>query len=180
MADPSVCQCGCGSILDESPVPSGRMPRRFIRGHNRRSAVVCTVFDCGKRQHAKGYCSTHYGHVRRRGNPVALRSPVRPARTRPSHTDLHWAAGFLEGEAHFGYGGSSHRVVAAGVRRAPLRRLRRLFGGTISMRKAQTIRHRDCEIWQVSGARARGIMMTLYTILSPGRREQIRESLTHG
>lgn len=96
--------------------------------------------------------------------------------------DLYWAAGFLEGEGCF-YSDSqrnSHsRVTAAQVQREPLDRLVSLFGGHVrGPHKNSTGRtNQPIHDWTVSGAVARGIMMTLYAMMSPRRKEQIRASL---
>lgn len=96
--------------------------------------------------------------------------------------DLYWAAGFLEGEGCF-YSDSqrnSHsRVTASQVQREPLDRLVLLFGGHVrGPHKNSTGRtNQPIHDWTVSGAVARGIMMTLYAMMSPRRKEQIRDSL---
>src|SRR5699024_11188309 len=33
---------------------------------------VCSVKDCGKKHHAKGYCKAHYSRWKRHGNPLAI------------------------------------------------------------------------------------------------------------
>jgi DNA-directed RNA polymerase subunit RPC12/RpoP len=94
-------------------------------------------------------------------------APLRPA----THDDFVWAAGFLEGEGTFGR--STTEVVAAGQKqRWPLDRLRAAFGGSVK-------RHRNTSYydWRVTGARARGLMMSLYGMLSPRRQEQVLRAL---
>lgn len=85
-----------------------------------------------------------------------------------SAIEIGWVAGFLEGEGSFtGWTG----VKAAQKQLEPLERLQALFGGSLS-------RHgNDMHIWQLYGARARGLMMTLYSLMSPRRKEQIRKQL---
>lgn len=92
--------------------------------------------------------------------------------------DLGWAAGFLEGEGHFGFTGSPH-IQAPQVQREPLERLARLFGGTIHERKiGRTMFGRTpCPAWHLTGPRAAGVMMTLYGLMSPRRQAKIREVL---
>jgi len=104
---------------------------------------------------------------------------VGPSRS-PSLRDLEWAAGFLEGEGHF----RSSRVEAKQISTTePLERLLAIFGGhveTFSMeyRRQQGGKANDGSIWGVGGARARGVMMTLFPLLSTRRKAQIRGALT--
>ena len=114
------------------------------------------------------------------------------ATAHPTIRDLAWAAGFLEGEGSF-HGhpgiprgsdrprrGSASSVRAMQVNREPLDRLRELFGGHVSFRDRVQDRRRDGRkhsgafTWSVSGARARGVAMTLYPFLSRRRQEQAR------
>lgn len=94
--------------------------------------------------------------------------------------DIAWAAGFLEGEGSFtvGYKKSSPsyhgmRVSAPQVQLAPLERLQRIFGGSIYPLKLE----RKINTWQCTGERAVGVMMTIYTLMSPKRKEQIKHCL---
>ena len=111
------------------------------------------------------------------------------ATVHPSTSDLYWAAGFLEGEGSFcrypnrkGRGDGSNRVSASQKKRECLDRLSRLFGGRVNC-----MEQRGCTIkgtpygpihhWQVNGAIARGVMMTLFCLLSVWRQAQIKEAL---
>jgi hypothetical protein len=100
------------------------------------------------------------------------------ATVHPTTADLHWAAGFLEGEGFFGKAssGKGHRVVARQVQREPLERLLAFFGGSICLVKPASMK-RPIYDWTTSGARARGIMMTLFVLMSPRRKQQIRDAL---
>ena len=105
-------------------------------------------------------------------------SPTTPrAAERPRIRDLTWVAGFLEGEGCFASGGDSIQVCAVQVQREPLDRLQRWLGGKIYERRSNNPRHNHAWVWQTSGARARGIMMTLYALMSPKRQLQIRKAL---
>lgn len=84
---------------------------------------------------------------------------------------LEWAAGFLEGEGPFVMD-PGIRVSAGQVQREPLDRLVALFGGRI-----RPVTGRNLHAWQVSGKAAAGIMMTLYGLMSPRRKDQIARSL---
>jgi len=89
--------------------------------------------------------------------------------------DLAWAAGFLEGEGSFS---GRSRVSASQVQREPLDRLASLFGGTVRERKDRTSRpwhQQQLHQWDVSGARARGVMLTLYPMMSQRRQQQIHQ-----
>jgi len=102
----------------------------------------------------------------------------------PTTADLHWAAGFLEGEGNFHVSNNRDQSWSAMVRavqaqREPLEKLQRLFGGNVRLKSAQRPHRQAIWIWAVSGTRARGVMMTLYGLMSTRRREQIRSALSH-
>jgi hypothetical protein len=126
-------------------------------------------------------CSVEHGHeyLKRRGITPGQRNlgwegkNTQKATRSFSDLDMAWAAGFLEGEGAFT---SPHRVDARQVDREPLDRLLGMFGGRICVVKA-TERWNTCHHWYTSGSRARGIMMTLYPLLSARRQEQIRKAL---
>jgi hypothetical protein len=90
--------------------------------------------------------------------------------------DLYWTAGFIEGEGCFA-GWTGIRV--SQVQREPLDRLVHLWGGTITLVPPQRngLSAKAIHRWQLYGANARGLMMTLYTLMSPRRQEQISKVL---
>jgi hypothetical protein len=94
--------------------------------------------------------------------------------------DIAWAAGVYEGE---GTVRSRHkRTIEMSVAQKDvwlLERLRDLFGGTIYQSKSQNSRGTKYTIafWNLYGTRARGFLMTIYSFLSPRRRDKIREVL---
>lgn len=94
--------------------------------------------------------------------------------------DLHWAAGFLEGEGSFGRG-SRHGVyiVAPQVQREPLERLQRLFGGTLRLDAKRRAGRQPIFRWRLFGVRAVGLAFTLYGLMSPRRRAQIATAISH-
>ena len=114
-----------------------------------------------------------------------------------STRDLEWAAGFLEGEGSFIHVArktqrSEHPTWTTGVfyvqapqvEREPLERLKRLFGGGIWLKTTKKARldHPDWKTvyyWQTTGARARGIAMTLYSLMSTKRKSQIKKMLSN-
>ena len=90
---------------------------------------------------------------------------------------LGWTAGFLEGEGNFYFARNKRagyivRVSACQKQREPLDRLRLAFGGGIFLRA-----NREIHDWVLDGPRAVGLMMTLYSMMSPKRRVQIRAVL---
>jgi hypothetical protein len=145
----------------------------------------CEVPRCDKLHLAKGLCARHYKRWRRHGHPGGGRADTPRATTSPTTAELHWAAGFLEGDGFFGgrfgnhEGGAGQGVTATQCYKDPLFRLQRLFGGTIGeqTRRNPGANHNRAWVWRVYGARARGVMMTLYPMLSPRRQKQVREAL---
>lgn len=101
----------------------------------------------------------------------------------PTIRDLEWAAGFLEGEGSFAYmKGGTQRVRASQVNSEPLARLKKIFGGSISYEPSRTQKETgnkkaDCFAWAISGARARGVMLTLFPLLSEKRQDQITAAM---
>lgn len=94
--------------------------------------------------------------------------------------ELYWAAGFIEGEGCFGgrVGRGSVRVSVGQVQRAPLERLQIILGGHVWGPKFSKQPNRQpAWVWQISGPAAVGVMMTLYALMSPRRKEQIRATL---
>jgi hypothetical protein len=96
--------------------------------------------------------------------------------------DIAWAAGVYEGEGSCQKAGGKGRytteVVRIGQKDSWLcERLRALFGGSVRLVKAHTsrsgIKRRDFYTWLLTGARARGFLLTVFTFLSTRRRAQI-------
>ena len=103
----------------------------------------------------------------------------------PTSLDISWAAGIYEGEGSCGAGGkyrSTFKIqVGQHVRNIwMLEKLKRLFGGSISKRgysKRENPGEECMREWHIHGARARGFAMTIFTFLSPYRREQVKRWL---
>jgi len=99
-----------------------------------------------------------------------------------STKDICWTAGFLEGEGSFtGFGkdDGTGQVTAVQVNQESVSRLLSLYGGTVRLRS--TPRGKPLWVWTVTGARARGVAMTMYSLMSEKRKRQIRELLAnHG
>ena len=145
--------------------------------------MICKIEGCGSGTKAKrtkhGLCHRHYMRWWHHGDPqVDKRLRSKPSRN-ASLDDLHWAAGFLEGEVGVS---CNHRktwcevLSVSQVEREPLDRLREMFGGTITYRTPKA-NQQPYFRWDVSGVRARGIMLTLYVLLYSRRQSQIRRAL---
>lgn len=110
------------------------------------------------------------------------RSTTAKADKSPSLRDLEWATGFLEGEGSFQHNhvpkNSSQSVKAVQKIREPLEKLKDMFGGRIL--PSQGVKAKDLLYWATYGSRARGIMMTLYPLMSKKRQQQIRVALKGG
>lgn len=91
--------------------------------------------------------------------------------------ELYWAAGFLEGEGTFLVDRSG--ITAAQVQRQPLDRLQKLLGGKV-VGPYEHNKNRNGQPfyrWGLYGSNAIGLMMTLYTLMSPRRKEAIVKTL---
>lgn len=155
---------------------------------------TCSNNNCEKQHSARGFCRYHYNAWYRsntNGRKHKLKTPIAPGSTvlgkdtapkatkNPDTKDLYWAAGFLEGEGSFRGGEGDSKVVAAQVQKEPLERLKTLFGGSLylELKNNKNSKHKDIWWWKTYGARARGIMMTLYSLMSPRRQAQIKSAL---
>lgn len=92
----------------------------------------------------------------------------------PTIKDIAWAAGLYEGEGSCSRNGDSGGARITQKDRWVCDRMRNLFGGTVG---TQTNRSGSWYIWHVSGPRARGFLMTIFTFLSPRRRVQVKAAL---
>jgi hypothetical protein len=110
---------------------------------------------------------------------------TRQATKSPTVRDLAWAAGFLEGEGSFQSMRGQWKdkvyyspcVRASQMEKEPLQFLVEIFGGTLKQYSNRGFKKRKCWAWGAYGSRARGIMMTLYGMLSAKRQTQIRKAL---
>lgn len=99
-----------------------------------------------------------------------------------SMADVHWTAGFLEGEGSFcrsSNGGMRVSAAQANQSWEPIDRLKFLFGGRTYDRlpTSQWVHATLQRHWHLSGPMAVGLMMTLYPLLSPRRKGQIHKAL---
>ena len=149
--------------------------------------MVCSVGGCEKKSRARGWCNTHYMRWHRTGDHTTVKNTLgfehpttKKASRSPTMRDIEWAAGFLEGEGCFTQSTKGCEVITA-VQTVdnlhPLNKLLDLFGGSVRMSYKAFDNCKECHRWQVSGSRARGIMMTLYTLLSPKKQEHIHKAL---
>jgi hypothetical protein len=100
-----------------------------------------------------------------------------------STKELYWAAGFIEGEGCF----STYkrritidfRIVVSQVEIEPLIHLQNLFGGTIHRIKRKAKGCGYIHTWQLYNAKARGLAMTLFSLMSTKRQNQIRVMLSN-
>lgn len=112
---------------------------------------------------------------------VGERLKAAPASMKRTPYMLGWAAGFYEGEGSSFYSATarSHRIVINQVEREPLERMVQYFGGHIHAIPPHGMSKPSWR-WQCYGARARGIMLTFYALLSQKRQAQIRKVIALG
>ncbi len=141
----------------------------------------CFVVGCSRdAKSAKGECDLHYRRMR---NHKSYGDPSREVYSilSPSVNDIYWAAGFLEGDGWFGLKKNGYedyeRVVASQVQKEPLEKLKAMFGGRLNFCKTKKSTYNDVWTWNVNGIRARGVMLTLFSLLSTKRKSQIKLSL---
>lgn len=94
-----------------------------------------------------------------KSTPKALKSP--------SLTDIAWAAGIFEGEGYARNDGGTAALTIVQKDDWLCPQLQALFGGSVSARA-------HANEWRVSGPRARGFLLTIFSFLSPRRRAQVR------
>lgn len=91
---------------------------------------------------------------------------------------VHWAAGILEGEGCYRNTKYTQQVWVTNNDLWVLEKLRHYFGGMINARKKyDNPNWKQSYLWRLSGPRARGFMLTMYSLMSPRRQEQIRKGM---
>ena len=106
-------------------------------------------------------------------------SQDKPALIRSTLADLHWAAGYYEGEGSMSANRGSGYVSISQNQSWPNEKMQRLFGGNIRFRQVDSKRNPHISsFWFITGPRARGFIMTIYSLLSPNRQMQIRKCLS--
>jgi hypothetical protein len=135
----------------------------------RNQKILCAC-GCGEFLQTPGTRYVRRGH-RARGSE---RSTTTKSSMSPTLADLHWIAGFLEGEGAFVLTRTTVVVSAGQVQQEPLDRLRKFLGGSIVFHTGHEI---PMPYWTVCGSRARGMMMTIFSLMSPRRQAQIKTCL---
>jgi len=127
--------------------------------------------DCGKEKEVSGRHlrlrqSLSYGCKRNH-----LDNPKTKPSEHPKIIDIAWASGIYEGE------GCCNKTVQGTMRviigqKDPyiLHKLQSLFGGSVSKTRSKS----NFNVWNLYSVRARGFLMTIFTFLSPRRKEQIK------
>jgi hypothetical protein len=142
--------------------------------------MKCANPDCDRGgRRIRGLCARCYMRQWTHGSFIDRKAYLLPERS-PTMRDLGWAAGFLEGEGCFHHNSSKYRVPqidAVQVNREPLTQLRSFLGGSVALRHGRVYQS-DFWVWQVGGTRARGVMMTMYPMMSAKRQGQIRRALS--
>jgi hypothetical protein len=149
-----------------------------------------TVVDRGhlKYGHTKscGCLNREITSKRNRGNHYTLgnmRVGLDP-KIHPETKDIYWAAGIYEGEGNCIQATRTQRVSISQKDIWILDKFRALFGGSVNKRKnngsnlvKRPTGDLSCFCWVLTGVRARGFLMTIYSLLSPRRQEQVRKCL---
>ena len=162
---------------------------RFLPGHApaRIFHRTCNVQGCERKHFGKGYCATHYyrayhGYYKNMEAPIGSLPTYVLGRTKPGFEptqhptlkDIYWAAGIIEGEGSF-----QHDTIAVYQKdKWILEKLKLLFGGIIDLRH-KTGYGNGVYCWRIHGSRGRGLMMTIFALLSPWRKNLIKKGLKH-
>lgn len=92
--------------------------------------------------------------------------------------DIYWVAGFIEGEGSFTSQRGWITVRASQVEKQPVEKLQALLGGSLRWYvPTRYPRHQIAWHWVFTGVRAVGLMMTLYSLMSPKRKGQIEKAI---
>lgn len=95
------------------------------------------------------------------------------ASLKASPTFIAWAAGFLEGEAHFNP--KTKGIIVGQVNPEPLFALQHGFGGSVGYVDRTGKGQQSWYRWTVCGARSFGVMLTIYQFLSRARKTQVAQ-----
>lgn len=120
-----------------------------------------------------------HGHA-----PIWKTRPRQQPTLQPSINEIAWAAGVYEGEGCCLTYKKKQKPTYVTLRiqlcqkdRWLLDRLQALFGGTVTIRKGYGPHTTDLFAWNLYGPRARGFLLTIFTWMSPRRRQQIRQAI---
>lgn len=100
------------------------------------------------------------------------------AAVRPSVHDIVFAAGYYEGEGWCQMTGTSEAASIGQKDREKLEWLKERFGGSIG--KVKQPHGNEFYAWHVYGSNARGFLMTIFSLLSRRRKDQIKNVLSAG
>lgn len=102
----------------------------------------------------------------------------------PTLLDIAWASGFYEGDGgcYRSNTARTERVTIYQVKIESLQKMLKLFGGNLykvdrKYKRTDGINSKDGYKWAISGSRARGFMMTIFTFLSKHKKLQIKNSM---
>lgn len=92
-------------------------------------------------------------------------------------SDLHWAAGLLEGEGYFGASKQTSPVVSCAMTDFDvIARLAAIFGvGSVTANPKPG--HQDVRVWTACGSRAAQVMMTIWPLVGERRQRRITTTL---
>ncbi len=111
----------------------------------------------------------------RKCGTIGYMKPGLEATEHPTLKDIIWAAGLFEGEGYVGGSGARTQQCGVGQKdRWVVDRFRAFFGGSIGERQ---MNGQPFYEWHISGARARGFLMTMFSFLSPRRQGQVQACL---
>lgn len=110
-------------------------------------------------------------------SPEGLPRPLTP-------TAIAWVAGIYEGEGSCRPGLTDKNGVSLSVTQKDpwlTQRLRATFGGAVGLATSEIRGKRfTATVWRLHGAGARGLLMTIYALLSPRRMRQVKVALLRG
>ena len=119
-------------------------------------------------------CATSFRMTGTRFNYGKMK-PGLEATEHPTLRDIAWAAGIFEGEGYMTRARITSQHCGVGQKdRWVCDRMKALFGGSIGERQMNGSPFYE---WHISGARARGFLMTMFSFLSPRRQEQVTACL---
>lgn len=106
---------------------------------------------------------------------------VEKAKVPPTLLEIAWIAGIIEGEGCIWGGPDKSATEISVMQKEPwiLKKLQKFIGGSLGTVSKQGALKRTYWRWRVSGTRARGLGFTVFSFLSPHKRDQVKR-LIHG
>jgi len=108
--------------------------------------------------------------------PLGRMKPENAPTEQAQAHDIVWAAGIFEGEGscqRSGRGKGTQTLYVPQKDAWVVERLRALFGGRLTQPPSVGVYR-----WTLTGARARGFLLSIYGLLSPRRQIQVRKALS--